>query len=351
MPTGVIGLVEASINWAEQVLFYFNQFAILHVRTGAIPSVIYLLSIGLIVYALIKWQTDQRVPFVILGLVMLLPTGVKYFNPQGMVAIIDVGQGDGLVIKEPFHQGVLLVDTGGKVPFGEQADHVQKSQARFNVLAVLSYLGVSQVDQVFITHGHMDHYGELGAVAAEYKIGEVIFPEGTRSSDGFNQIMDQLERRGGTNQEVLQGKQWRYRSVAIESLYPFVPGTGRNDDSLVLRVTIKDKVFLLTGDLEKSGESALLKAQTPIKADVLGVGHHGSHSSSQLEFLKAVQAQEAIISCGKNNRFGHPHQQTLDHLNQQSIKVFRTDQQGMVYYKWQAGGKKMGSAEYLLKGE
>jgi len=123
------------------------------------------------------------------------------------------------------------------------------------------------------------------------------------------------------------------KGIELEVIYPTTAGKGQNNDSLVLLVTIKRKRFLLTGDLENA-ETELVHKNLNLKADVLKVGHHGSRTSTSALLLDQIQAREAVISSGRNNRFGHPHQETLERLALFQVEVSQTDLNGMIYYTW-----------------
>ncbi len=90
----------------------------------------------------------------------------------------------------------------------------------------------------------------------------------------------------------------------------------------------------MTGDLHQAGEEQLVKDYPNLKSDVLKLGHHGSRTSSSLKFIRTVAPKTAIISCGLNNQFGHPHKEVLRGLNENQIQTLRTDQHGMIYFKW-----------------
>ncbi|MEG0373737.1 MAG: DNA internalization-related competence protein ComEC/Rec2, partial [Enterococcus sp.] len=109
---------------------------------------------------------------------------------------------------------------------------------------------------------------------------------------------------------------------------------GVNDDSIVTYFQVNQQKFLLTGDLEMVGEQKLLENYPHLKTDFLKVGHHGSNTSTSLAFLITLRPKYGIISAGKKNRYGHPTAETISKLKEQNIRIFRTDQNGMVYYQW-----------------
>jgi competence protein ComEC len=120
-------------------------------------------------------------------------------------------------------------------------------------------------------------------------------------------------------------------SLQLQVLAP-ESGAGQNEDSLVIKTKVGDKTFLFTGDLEQAGEKKLIHDYPNLKVDVLKLGHHGSRTSTAPEFVAAIDPQFGIVSSGRNNRYGHPHEEVLETLVNQT--VLRTDQQGMIQFIW-----------------
>ena len=118
----------------------------------------------------------------------------------------------------------------------------------------------------------------------------------------------------------------------LEVLYPNKIGDGQNNDSIVLYGKLLHTSFLFTGDLEE-GELELINHYPKLPVDVLKAGHHGSKGSSHPEFLEHISPKIALISAGKQNRYQHPHPETLERFESQQVRVFRTDQQGAVRFK------------------
>jgi competence protein ComEC len=125
----------------------------------------------------------------------------------------------------------------------------------------------------------------------------------------------------------------RIGGVRVQVLSPcpgFRPGVGANDNSFVIRMELGQRAYLFTGDAEHEAEAGLLQRHLPLRADFLKVGHHGSRTSSSPAFLDAVAPRIATMSTGVRNRFGHPHQPTLDKLAARGILALRTDRFGAV---------------------
>ncbi|WP_207233209.1 ComEC/Rec2 family competence protein [Holzapfeliella floricola] len=145
----------------------------------------------------------------------------------------------------------------------------------------------------------------------------------------FKSIMQRYSETT-TFQALKAGDRREYGALDFSVLYPENPGMGENKDSLALLVRVQDKKWLFTGDLEKDQELAILKKYKNLKVDYLKLGHHGSRTSSSFEFLKQLNPGYAFISAGKNNRYHHPHQETISALSNLKIKYDGTHQYGMI---------------------
>src|SRR5699024_1313760 len=132
-------------------------------------------------------------------------------------------------------------------------------------------------------------------------------------------------------QEVLASTKKRSSvNQSLSVLWPFVPGQGENNDSMVLYGKIGSFYWLFTGDLEEEGEKKIVQHYPELKVDVLKVGHHGSRTSSTKPFLDLINPQKALISCGLKNRYRHPDPDVLLQLQQTNAHIYRTDLDGAV---------------------
>ncbi|WP_242585269.1 MULTISPECIES: DNA internalization-related competence protein ComEC/Rec2 [unclassified Enterococcus] len=284
------------------------------------------------------------------GVLLLLLLQSKYIFPKGTVAFIDVGQGDCIFIQTPFHQENILLDTGGKLMFEKEEWAIrnkEKSNADYSVIPFLKSKGVKYLDKVLISHGDLDHCGDLLEIHKKIPIRALYYPAGTENKQLFQRMLNTLKQSGVKCYPVLAG-QTIGRSIALKVLAPTTKGNGENQDSLVIYSKIADRRFLFTGDLEKEGERQLLASYPNLKIDSLKVGHHGSKTSTDDSFVKQISPSEAIISCGRNNRFKHPHGETEETLKQENITIFRTDQEGMAYYEWTPWSK-MSPVQTMIK--
>ncbi|MDH5201145.1 MAG: lamin tail domain-containing protein, partial [Candidatus Bathyarchaeota archaeon] len=235
------------------------------------------------------------------------------------VHFIDVGQGDSIFVDTPTLD--MLVD-GGPVNAGE------------TVLGYLQALNVTRIDVVVATHPHEDHIGELIAVLAEYNLSQIplVLDSGFQATtDTYRDYSASAELR--TVDYVVRGNSFLLDdNVNVTVLSPAGPleFDDANDNSVVLKVRVCNVTFLLTGDSEAPSEASILAAGFDLSSTVLKVGHHGSGTSTSSAYLEAVDPEVAVISVGEGNRYGHPHQETLDKLADRGLIVYRTDHHGTV---------------------
>lgn len=302
--------------------------------TGRPNTIILVLIIGTILLFFYQWQKKKFPIGIFIFFCMLCY--ISSFNFIGNVSFVDVGQGDSILIQLPYNKGNYLIDTGGQLPF-EKEDWAKKRKpftiGESTLTPVLKSKGISSLDKVIITHSDADHMEGLDDLAKNISIKELIFAQGAENKAIMKEALDAMPQVKQTI--ILAGANWQVGENRFECLYPTQAGVGGNDDSIVLKAILDNKVWLFTGDLEANGEQKLL--DQPVKADILKVGHHGSKTSTSKEFMQQVQPTFAIISCGVKNRFGHPHAETLKTLDAAETMILRTDLQGEIIYTFGKG--------------
>lgn len=179
------------------------------------------------------------------------------------------------------------------------------------------------------TNTDTDHIGDMEVVAQHFQIGEVLVSPGSLTVPDF---VNRLKLMKVKVRVIRAGERLPMMGSYLQVLYPSETGDGGNDDSLVLYGKLLDKNFLFTGDLEEAGESSLIEHYPQLPVDVLKAGHHGSKGSSSEVFLDHIQPKLALLSAGKNNRYKHPHQETLERLEERNIHSLRTDEDGAVRF-------------------
>ncbi|WP_185819528.1 DNA internalization-related competence protein ComEC/Rec2 [Salibacterium salarium] len=304
------------------------------------PSLIILCFLSIFIFCLFyrleKYGVGKKLygPISLLGTVLLVQMILPYVDKNGYITILDVGQGDSILIELPYRKAVYLIDGGGTIQFPKELWEEKNNPYDPGDRVIVPYLkakGISSINKLIVTHGDVDHYGGLYKTAEEVKIHEVIYGKGEEYKEEEIQFLEYLHNEKQV--PITWGKEgdfWREGDSVFQILLPEgeeEPGNGR---SVVIRADIEGSKWLFTGDLEEEGERKLLKKYSNLKTDLLKVGHHGSKTSSSKPFIEHIQPKAAFISAGTCNRFGHPHEETLQTLKENGVKVFRTDIGGAI---------------------
>ncbi|MBP2057776.1 competence protein ComEC [Lactobacillus colini] len=260
-----------------------------------------------------------------------------HFPLYGQVSFIDVGQGDSILITTPLKRKVYLIDTGGKLRFGNFA----KNDPQLNRITIplLHAQGIDKIDGVFLSHQDADHIGDLAPLLKQVKVKKLYFAKGLTNNLSF-----QKRIRGKIQHTklvpLLAGDKVVEPGIVFNVVYPFEEGLGENKDSLSLFFKIGQKKWLMTGDLDQEGEKKILEHYPLLKVDYFKLGHHGSRTSSNTDFLHSINPSVVFISSGRNNRFGHPHPETLDTLKKLSIPYLNTQDSGTITWTYSILGNK-----------
>lgn len=259
----------------------------------------------------------------------------NHFSPLGFVYMFDVGQGDAIMLKAPFSNEATLIDTGGQFSWEEkenwQIREKHYSLSANEIVPTLKSLGVSQINQLYLTHGDFDHVGELSELQTLIPIKEIISTQTAFESEILQPVIK------NTNSLISVAKipsveQIRNQQFAI--LHPISVVEDSNNSSLVIHTNLGGINWLFTGDLEESGEKSLMRQYPDMTVDVLKVGHHGSDTSSTESFINYYRPNVALISAGENNRYNHPHNDVIERLEHYELLIYRTDEQGGILYQY-----------------
>ena len=247
--------------------------------------------------------------------------------PRLRLTMLDVGQGEAMLLETPTHETVLI-DTGGS-PYGGSVDIGQR------VLApALWSRGVRSLDTLLVTHSDPDHIGGALAVIDDFTPSHLW--EGIRVPMHLptQMLADAAARRHVDMRALRAGEDMHVGEVRIHVLNPPAPDWERrrvrNDDSVVLEVVYRDVALLLTGDIGADVERALIPSLIPARVRILKVPHHGSRTSTSPQLLDAWAPSLALISAGRGNRFGHPTPEVLERLESARATVLRTDRDGEI---------------------
>lgn len=257
---------------------------------------------------------------------------------HGEVTFVDIGQGDSILIQTPFKREVTLIDTGGRLAFGPQQKWQQrikqsKSNAELFLLPYLKQRGISRINQIILTHADADHSGDLPVVLKNMTVDKVYVGNGLENKQNYQALAQKYNTifqplRAG---DVITNGQ-------LKVLWPQKKSRGKNEDSIVTTGQYGKLRFIFMGDLNQTNELKIVAMRHDLRTDVIKLGHHGSKTSSAPKFLQAIKPKIAIISAGRNNRYHHPHAETLKTLADNKISYFSTAQDGMIKYEWSLFG-------------
>ncbi|MGN0377914.1 MAG: ComEC/Rec2 family competence protein, partial [Suilimivivens sp.] len=191
--------------------------------------------------------------------------------------------------------------------------------------------GVEKLDYLVGTHPDADHIGGLDVIITKFPCDRVIMPAVERDSAAFRDVVMAMDYKGYENTLPVPGAEYRLGDAVFTIIAPNRDyGEDYNNHSVGILLQYGDTGFLFTGDAEEEAEADMLKNGIALKADVLKAGHHGSSDASSVAFLDAVRPSFVVVSCGKDNDYGHPHEGLLRRLKERGIFLYRTDDQGSI---------------------
>lgn len=238
-------------------------------------------------------------------------------NSEGnlIVHYIDVGQGDSTFIELP-NKETMLIDAG------------EKSESE-KVINYINELGYETINYVVGTHPHSDHIGGLEEVIKTFNIGSIYMPKVVTNSNIYKNLLTTIKNEDKTIKKAFKDVNIiKDEELNVSFLSPTKDEYSNiNNYSAVLKITFGDNNFLFMGDAEIEVEKELSPL---VRYDVLKVGHHGSDTSSSLDFIKSINPKYAIISVGKDNKYGHPDKNIIKKYEDNNIEIYRTDTNGTI---------------------
>ncbi len=285
----------------------FNQ------HKKAFIRVVLLVFIFIVVSDVSQWIINQ-------------PWWEKVFT-QGKLQVyfLPVGQGDATLIRTPYGKNILI-DAGPDLSvvyrLGEELPFYERV-----------------IDVVILTHPDQDHILGLLEIINRYQVEKVMTTPLNSNNPVYELIKQSADSQGISWQEIAAGDNFLIDGVLFEILYPEKSFTASSNDqqdnnifSLVVKVVFQQVGFLFSGDLPKEKELSLVNKGLGLSAEVLQAGHHGSKTSTSLEWLQAVRPRYVVISVGADNKFGHPHYRVLRDIERAGAKILRTDREGAIVF-------------------
>lgn len=235
------------------------------------------------------------------------------------VHFLDVGQSDCAVICT--ENGNIIIDAGMNASEEQMKAYIDK-------------LGIKSFKYAIFTHPHEDHIGGAEVIMRGYRVENVIIPDLEATTKVYTTMLDSIEESGANVEVIEAGEEFSFSVGALKAkiLGPVEIDDDPNNASIITRITFGKTNLLFMGDAEVQSEELLLQKYKPsqLSAHIIKLGHHGSSTSTDLDFLKAVSPEAAIISCGLDNKYGHPNAETIQKLESEEVKYYRTDKEGSI---------------------
>ena len=295
-------------------------------RTGKSKYSLIAFAIALILFLLVRYtdilpfDSDSSSEKTVSDKKQLIASGYN------VVHFLDAGQGDCTLI-ETVDGKYALIDASTQ----NYSDKVVK---------YLKDQGVLELEYVFFTHPHEDHIGGGNEVLDAFRVKNVIMTNKTESTSAYKNLTNSIKKsRKNYGTKVLAPKEGDVFMLSDTVFTVISDGKGYeelNDSSICLKMELGESSFLFTGDAEKVVEEDILKSSADIDSDVYKCGHHGSSTSNSRNFIDRVSPEYAIVSCGKDNDYGHPHREVVSLLNEKDITMLITHEEGDILIGYDA---------------
>jgi len=236
------------------------------------------------------------------------------------IHMIDVGQGDSILVQTPTNKNILI--DGGD----EDSENI--------IISYLRQKRIKTIDIIIATHPDSDHIGSLDNIIKKFNVNSIYMPEQSTDSEAYQNLINSCTDKNLSIQHLYKNDVLNIdNNINIYVLSPSYIQEESNLNSIVFKLTFNDNSFLFMGDAEEENEKEILHSFKLNNINFIKIGHHGSNSSSSLEFIKKISPDIAAISCGYKNQYGHPHREVINNLKQNHVSIYRTDRIGdIVFY-------------------
>lgn len=309
---------------------FFASFpgALVAIARPSMPSMVAYYSILLLLVLPLKLRHRIFVGGIVLGAIALFSAGHSNNSDDLVVTMIDVGQGDSILLRYPDGY-TMLIDGGPSSPSFDAGSRT--------IVPFLRASGIHHIDRIVVTHPHTDHYGGLPAIVGAVSVGEIL-NGGVEPESRYYQYWRRTAAEHGVPVRAVSSGDtlFEHDPIKIFFLHPdpaFAhnpPSHGANNASVVMKLVYRDFSLLLTGDAEEEAEHAIMVGGDNIKSTVLKAGHHGSRTSSTAPFMQEVNPAAVMISVGVRNKFRHPAPEVIELYEELGADVFRTDRHGAI---------------------
>lgn len=298
----------------EKASLKLSNIDILNLSMSHINIIFFIIYYLIIIFILYNWQKGKNY-IIIFFIILLIHHNINYLNPYSTLTMIDVGQGDSFLLKLKHNKANILIDTGGIASYDDRKPY---DIAKNILIPYLNAEGVNKLDYLIITHGDFDHGGMAKNLIKNFKIKHIIL-----NRENNNLEKEIIKKFKGKITNISEG------IIKIENItLNFLNGLNTYDEnkaSLIIYTNIENRNILLMGDATKESENYILNTYNLPKMDILKVGHHGSNTSTSKKLIKKISPKISLISAGKNNIYGHPHQETLKKLKNSDVYITKKD--------------------------
>lgn len=317
---------EQAMNIVKFIDNYVNYSWIM----GPLPWIVVLGFYMLFILFMQFWENNKLYKAFfcacLMTIVIIGNTLRPYLSPWGLVTMLDIGQGDAFIIELPYRKGVILIDAGATFSFQEK----QPSRRIYEQI-LKPYLfsrGIVKIDAVFITHEDLDHNGSIPFLFDDFTVDSIIV------SNYYDTKQKSIVPSPEETEQIFveAASTINLHGQLFHVLGPMRDKRAANENSLVLYTKFGEAHWLFTGDITKDEEREIAKAYPNLQVDVLKIAHHGSNTSTDENVVQQLHPQVALLSVGRENRYGHPASEVIKTLD--SILLLRTDEDGAIQYRF-----------------
>lgn len=319
----VLKVFELSVSFLEFTASTLSKITFSKLIFCSCNILIYFIYIILII-CILKLISSSNKRVVLIFILLLV---FHYFIPtlfdKNYLMMIDVGQGDSILIHSKGKN--MLIDTGGIETYQNKLfKSSNDSKVVINTtIPLLKKLGISKIDYLVLTHGDFDHAGEAINLIRNFNVDKIYLNQGK-----FNSLEKKIIVNQKKTFQIAEGDLIKLGRISLIELNKAFD--DENDSSTILLMYYKNLKILLTGDASVKSEKYILDTYDLGHVDILKLGHHGSKTSTDEDLLKEIRPSLGLISCGKDNKFNHPHKVTIEKLKKYKVRYLRTDIEGSI---------------------